>query len=128
MKDLNVDECCFGVIDDCDIVDIDSCDRVDRVDSCDGVNEHSKNAIVFKALCDPKRLAILEILRKGEHCACDIIEITKIAQSALSYHMKILLESALVESRQVGKWTYYKISNSGKVKATILLQSLLDCD
>lgn len=89
------------------------------------VTDHTENAKVFKALCDPKRLAILEILRCGEHCACDIIDETGIAQSALSYHMKILVESSIVESWQVGKWTYYKISQQGKMTAFSLLESLL---
>lgn len=89
---------------------------------------HTQNAKVFKALCDPKRLAILEILRGGEHCACDIIDQTNIAQSALSYHMKILLESSLVESRQEGKWTHYKISSTGKEKASFLLDQILECN
>lgn len=90
-------------------------------------SKHIQDAKVFKALCDPKRLAILEILRSGNHCACDLMEQTGIAQSALSYHMKILLESSLVESWQRGKWTHYKISEVGSQKARILLESLLDC-
>lgn len=96
-------------------------------DTIDTTN-HTKNATVFKALCDPKRLAILEILRKGEHCACDIIDEMGIAQSALSYHMKILVESTIVESWQVGKWTHYKISQQGKSNALSLLENLLYTD
>lgn len=85
----------------------------------------TENAKVFKALCDLKRLAILEILRRGEHCVCDMIDETGIAQSALSYHMKILVESGIVESWQLGKWTHYKISQQGKMSAFSLLESLL---
>lgn len=84
-----------------------------------------QNAKVFKALCDPKRLGILQILREGEHCACDIIAKTGIAQSALSYHMKILVESTLVDSWQVGKWTHYQISDPGRENALVLLETLL---
>lgn len=89
---------------------------------------HTENAKVFKALCDPKRLVILEILRQGEQCACKIIERTGIAQSALSYHMKILVDSSLVDSRQDGKWTYYQISEPSKDTAIILLKNLLKTD
>ena len=60
-------------------------------------------ARVFKALCDPKRLAILEELRGGEKCACVLQEPMELTQSGLSYHMKVLCESGLVESRQEGK-------------------------
>ena len=52
-----------------------------------------------------KRLAILEELRGGEKCACVLQEPMELTQSGLSYHMKVLCESGLVESRQEGKWT-----------------------
>ena len=62
-----------------------------------------ENAKVFRALCDPKRLAILEQLRSGEKCACVLQEPMELTQSGLSYHMKILCESGIVQSRQEGK-------------------------
>lgn len=92
---------------------------------CELLN-HEENAKVFKALCDPKRLYILEILKNEQQCACDLIEKTKIPQSAISYHMKILIESNLVDSWQIGKWTHYKISESGREQAFLLLKNLLD--
>lgn len=85
---------------------------------------HEKNAKVFKALCDEKRLAVLELLRSGEKCACVLIEQMDICQSSLSYHMKILCESGIVESRQEGKWTHYKLSESGSKFAVELLIQL----
>ena len=45
---------------------------------------HQKNAKVFKALCDEKRLAILELLRSGEKCACVLINTLGMGQSAVS--------------------------------------------
>lgn len=84
-------------------------------------NIHEKNAKVFKAFCDEKRLAILELLRGGEKCACVLIDQMEIGQSSLSYHMKILCESGVVESRQDGKWTHYKLSESGSKYASELL-------
>ncbi|AMJ41261.1 ArsR/SmtB family transcription factor [Anaerotignum propionicum] len=83
-----------------------------------------KNAKVFKAFCDEKRLAILELLRSGEKCACVLIEQMEIGQSSLSYHMKILCESGIVESRQEGKWTHYKISEQGSQEAILLLKAI----
>lgn len=81
-------------------------------------------AKVFKAFCDEKRLRILELLRGGEKCACKLLEDLDIGQSSLSYHMKILVESGVVESRQEGKWTHYKISEKGSYYATELLKTL----
>ena len=83
-----------------------------------------KNAKVFKAFCDEKRLAILELLRSGEKCACVLLDDLEMGQSGLSYHMKILCESGVVESRQEGKWTHYKISEQGSEEALRLLKAI----
>mgnify|MGYP001407213690 FL=1 len=86
--------------------------------------EHEKNAQVFKALCDENRLRILEMLRSGENCACELLDRLEIGQSALSYHMKILVASGIVKSRQEGKWTHYRISEEGSMYAAVLLKEL----
>ena len=83
-----------------------------------------ENAKVFRALCDPKRLAILEQLRTGEKCACVLQEPMELTQSGLSYHMKILCESGIGASRQEGKWTYYWLDSSGSRAAAELLVRL----
>lgn len=85
---------------------------------------HQENAKVFKALCDPKRLAILEQLRSGEKCACVLQEPMDLTQSGLSYHMRILCDSGLVASRQEGKWTHYRLSASGRDAAVELLLAI----
>lgn len=85
---------------------------------------HQEDAKVFKALCDPKRLAILEQLRSGEKCACVLQEPMDLTQSGLSYHMKILCDSGLVVSRQEGKWTHYRLSGAGRQRAVTLLLAL----
>ena len=64
------------------------------------------------------------MLGEGEKCACQMLENLDICQSSLSYHMKILVESGMVESRQEGKWTYYTISNEGRRHAVALLDSI----
>ncbi len=86
--------------------------------------EYQEQAKVFKALCDPKRLAILEQLRGGEKCACVLQEPLDLTQSGLSYHMKILCDSGIVVSRQEGKWTHYRLSPSGRDRAVQLLKKL----
>lgn len=86
-------------------------------------NNYKKNAKIFKAFADEKRLAILALLQSGEKCACVLIDQMEISQSSLSYHMKILCESGVVESRQEGKWTHYRLSEAGsKYAANLLLQ------
>ena len=88
------------------------------------MNGYKNDTIIFKALCDEKRLSILELLKGGEKCACVLMEELNIAQSALSYHMKILGESGIVTSRQEGKWTHYTISKSGREYAIKRLTEL----
>ena len=83
--------------------------------------EHAK---IFKAFCDEKRLQILDLLCGGEKCACVLLKQLDLGQSGLSYHMKILVKSGVVESRQEGKWTHYKISEKGCDSAINLLKEL----
>lgn len=85
---------------------------------------YQEQAKVFKAFCDPKRLAILEQLRSGEKCACVLLEALDLTQSGLSYHMKILCESGIVTSRPQGKWTHYRLNPSGREEAMRLLCQL----
>ena len=88
------------------------------------MTDFSKDAKIFKALCDTKRLTILDYLKSGEKCACVLIENMNIGQSALSYHMKILCDSGIVNARQEGKWTHYRLSETGKDEAVELLLAL----
>jgi ArsR family transcriptional regulator len=71
---------------------------------------------VFKALGDPKRAMIVDMLSCGELCACKILEKFEMAQSNLSHHMKILCECGLVVGRNEGKWTHYSLSTDGIAK------------
>jgi len=77
------------------------------------MGKHEKNARVFKAFCDEKRLAVLELLQSGEKCACELLDKMDISQSTLSHHMKILCDSGIVSGRKDGKWMHYSISKSG---------------
>ncbi|WZL80180.1 metalloregulator ArsR/SmtB family transcription factor [Vallitaleaceae bacterium 9-2] len=89
------------------------------------MNNYKQTAAVFKALSDENRLHILTSLQEGEKCACTLLEEVKIAQSTLSHHMKILLESTLVNSRKEGKWTYYSLSDKGIGMAKASLADVL---
>lgn len=73
------------------------------------MGEYSEYAKVFKALGDPKRAMIVDMLSCGELCACMILEKFEMSQSTLSHHMKILCECGLVRGREQGKWTYYSL-------------------
>lgn len=89
---------------------------------------YEERAKIFKALCDEKRQKIIELLKSGEQCACVLLEQLDMPQSTLSYHMKILCESGIVEGRDEGKWTYYHISSEGSQKAVALLTDITNTD
>lgn len=89
---------------------------------------NQQQAQVFKALCDDKRIAILNLLKGRQCCACTLIQQLDIAQSALSYHMKILCDSGLVVSRTQGKWVHYAISPQGVEVAHSILYGLTQGD
>ncbi len=67
---------------------------------------------IFKALSDEMRLKILqEIAKHEEICVCKLMEEFAIAQSKLSYHLKLLLEANLIKVMRHGKWNFYSINN-----------------
>lgn len=76
-----------------------------------------KTAMIFKAFCDENRIEILEILKSGEHCACELLDQLQIGQSTLSHHMKILIDSGIVKAKKDGKWIHYHIDPDGCEKA-----------
>lgn len=86
--------------------------------------DYQAESDVFKAFCNEYRLQVLERLRSGEKCACDLQEHIDISQSNLSHHMKILCASGIVTARQEGRWTHYSISEEGSKKAFELLEKL----
>jgi len=87
---------------------------------------YAERARIFKAFCEENRLRILELLQESDLCACVLIERLGIKQPALSYHMKILVESGIVNSTPVGKWTHYHISEKGCAYAQTLLHDLTE--
>lgn len=83
-----------------------------------------ESAKVFKAFCDETRLQVLALLRSGEKCAGTLAKKIGVAQSTLSHHMKILVESGIVSARKMGKWTYYSLCDSGRQSAIAMLNWL----
>lgn len=72
-------------------------------DPCQGA------AKLFQALSDPTRLEILELLRSGESCVCDLQGALDASQSRLSFHLRTLKDAGLVTDRREGRWVYYAL-------------------
>lgn len=68
-----------------------------------------RSAKLFHALSDVTRLCILEMLRGGELCVCELQDELDAAQSRLSFHLRVLREAGLVRDRREGRWSYYSI-------------------
>lgn len=66
---------------------------------------------VFKALADPIRLEIIEFLRDGEKCVCEIVPSVKMIQPLVSRHLKILKDCGLVNDRKEGNRRLYSITD-----------------
>ena len=64
---------------------------------------------LLKALADPLRLQVIEALGEGERCVCDLTGELDLAQSKLSFHLKVLREAGLIDGRQQGRWMYYRL-------------------
>lgn len=69
----------------------------------------ARAAHLFHALSDETRLAILDLLRDGERCVCELTDALDAQQSRLSFHLKVLKEAGLVSDRREGRWAYYQI-------------------
>ena len=64
----------------------------------------SRLARLCHAMSDETRLGVLESLRFGERCVCDLQSDLDVAQSRLSFHLKVLRDAGLVIDRREGRW------------------------
>lgn len=67
-------------------------------------------AELFHALSDETRLAIVQRLRSGEQCVCDLTGLLDAAQSRLSFHLRVLKDAGLVHDRRDGRWVHYSLN------------------
>jgi ArsR family transcriptional regulator len=66
-------------------------------------------ARIAKALGDPVRIELVDVLRKhaGKVCVCELVPLFDLAQPTISHHLKVLRDAGLVESERQGLWAYY---------------------
>jgi ArsR family transcriptional regulator, arsenate/arsenite/antimonite-responsive transcriptional repressor len=71
--------------------------------------EAVRMAAVAKALGDPVRLQLVDVLRKhaGKVCVCELVPLFDLSQPTVSHHLKVLREAGIVGSERVGLWAYY---------------------
>ncbi len=81
-------------------------------------------ASLFHALSDVTRLEIIEKLRGGERCVCELTDALDAAQSRLSFHLRVLKEAGLVTDRKEGRWSYYALVPDALVELHDIVVSL----
>lgn len=73
----------------------------------------TKAAVLFHALSDETRLAIVDRLKEGERCVCELTDALRAGQSRLSFHLRVLKEAGLIQDRPEGRWMYYSLNPAG---------------
>jgi len=70
-------------------------------------------AVVAKALGDPVRMQLVDVLRKhaGKVCVCELVPLFDLSQPTVSHHLKTLREAGIVGSERDGLWAYYYVKS-----------------
>ena len=88
--------------------------------------QYVKMAKVFKALSDPKRVQILDMLSEGESCASVLLEHFRISQPTLSHDMKQLIDAGVVNCRRDGQRTLYSLNREALQRMQHKLRRILE--
>ncbi|SEH10475.1 ArsR/SmtB family transcription factor [Thermoleophilum album] len=74
--------------------------------------EAERMAAVAKALGDPVRLQLVDVLRKhaGQVCVCELVPLFELSQPTVSHHLKVLREAGIVGCERRGLWAYYYVN------------------
>ena len=75
-------------------------------------DEAAATAKLFKALSDPHRVRIVNLLSNSDEaiCVCDLTDPLGLAQPTVSHHLKKLLDAGLIHREQRGTWSYYSLN------------------
>jgi ArsR family transcriptional regulator len=86
----------------------------------DSALDAERIAAVAKALGEPLRVRLLDVVRRSDEpvCQCDLIALFDIGQSLLSHHIKKLVDAGLVEVERRHKWAYYSVSTDALEELT----------
>ena len=74
-------------------------------------HEAERMAAIAKALGDPIRLQLVDVLRKhaGKVCVCELVPLFELSQPTVSHHLKVLREAGIVDSERRGLWAFYYV-------------------
>ncbi|HJR65913.1 MAG TPA: metalloregulator ArsR/SmtB family transcription factor [Gemmatimonadaceae bacterium] len=86
--------------------------------------DYTRAARLFHALSDEIRLEVIDLLRDGERCVCELTEALDIAQPRLSWHLRALKEAGILTDRKEGRWVYYALARDTFEEAESVLSAL----
>lgn len=88
--------------------------------------EMEKAAQILKLLGDKTRLSMMKLLQNNECCVCELVEIYKASQPAISQHLRKLRDIELVKERRKGQWIFYSLNKENSYYQFVLniLESL----
>jgi ArsR family transcriptional regulator, arsenate/arsenite/antimonite-responsive transcriptional repressor len=81
--------------------------------------------LLFRALADPTRLRLLNLVAGGEICVCYFVEILQTSQPKVSRHLAYLRKAGIVAARRDGKWMHYRLASPRDEVAASILQATL---
>jgi len=86
--------------------------------------EAERTAAVFKALADPARVRIVNLLARSSEpaCVCELTPALRLAQPTVSHHLKKLVEAGLLLREQRGVWAYYTLDRDAVARAAGILE------
>lgn len=82
--------------------------------------------LLFRALADPTRLRLLNLIADREICVCYFVEILAISQPKVSRHLAYLRKAGIVASRRDGRWMHYKLAMPQDAAAAAVLRETLN--
>ena len=87
-------------------------------------DEADAAAQLFKALADPARVRLVNLLATSDDpvCVCELIEPLGLAQPTVSHHLKKLTDAGLLEREQRGKWAYYTLNREALAQVAALVR------
>ncbi|MDT2815208.1 ArsR/SmtB family transcription factor [Vagococcus carniphilus] len=81
---------------------------------------------VLKAMADPNRIKIIDLLSNGTLCACEVLKHFEFTQPTLSHHMKVLEKANIVSVDKQGKWYHYTLRDEFVTEFMKNMHVLLD--
>ncbi len=91
-------------------------------------DQYDRMARIFKALSNPKRIRIFEMLSNGELCACELLRRFNVSQPTLSHDMKVLIDANIVKCRRDGQRILYSLNTEALQIMQKILKNMLQAD